>query len=65
MYHVKESLEYMQMMFFCSVFVQQEMSSPLKAQFKAVFPQSCLRNESGNKNNSDGAHIYQDLIEPN
>jgi len=31
LYHAKESLvEYMQIMFFFSVFVQQEISSPLK-----------------------------------
>lgn len=45
------------------VSIQQEISSPLETWFKAMFPQSCWRNESGNKNSSDGARIYQDLTE--
>lgn len=45
------------------VSIQQEISSPLETWFKAMFPQSSWRNESGNKNSSDGARIYQDLTE--
>lgn len=61
---VEALVKYMQIMIFFSVLIPQEMISPLETWFKVVFPQSCWRNESGNKTSSDRAHIYQDLNEP-